>query len=215
MKPTHVALGAIVSLFFLTNCSTVVATGSAATNAVTLQDRSFGSTINDANIYGEITEKLLALDSKEAYTGVAVEVFEGRVLMMGELTSKYNLDNVLRIAWSVNGVREVINEIQLVEGGRSQGVISYTSDALVTSQAKTRLVAERGIPSANYKIETINGIVYVIGAAQSEQELQKALYVISLASGARKVVSHVQVRPVYNPKGELPKMADPTIPPIS
>src|SRR5690606_23947977 len=125
----------------------------------------------------------------------------GRVLLMGELTSKHNLDMVLRAAWSTNGVREVLNEIQLVEGGRKQGMLSYTNDAFVTSQAKTRLLAERGIASANYKIETVNGIVYVIGAARSEQELQQALYVISLAAGARKVVSHVQVRPVNNPNG--------------
>lgn len=217
MTPLQVAKG--IFLLMLSSlsaaCAPVVATGSAASNLVTLQDRSVGTTIDDATIYGRITERLVNLDSKEAYRGVSIEVSEGRVLLMGQLSNPDNVEKVLRVAWETPGVREVINEIQVVEGGKGAGPVAFANDAFVTTQAKSRLIAERGIASANYAIETVNGIVYVMGVARSEQELQQALNVISRAAGARKVVSHVRVRPVITGNEDLPEMAAPSVPPVS
>lgn len=217
MTPLQVAKGIflLIALPLFGACTPIVATGSAATNLVALQDRSVGTTIDDATIYGRITERLVNLDSKEAYRGVSIEVSEGRVLMMGQLSHPDNVEKVLRVAWKTPGVREVINEIQIVDGGKGAGPVTFANDAFVTTQAKGRLVAERGIASANYAVETVNGVVYVMGIARSEQELQQALNVISRAAGARKVVSHVRVRPVIGENDELPDMADPSVAPIS
>lgn len=209
MPLMQVAKGIVPLLLLCSACAPVIATGSTATNLVQMQDRSIGTTIDDATIYGRVSEALIKLDSKEAYRGVGIDVSEGRVLMTGQVKNSENADKALRAAWATEGVREVINEIQVVPGGIS--ALTYSTDAIVTSQAKSRLLAERGIVSSNYHLETVNGIVYVIGIARSEAEHKQAMNVISRAAGARKVISHVRVK---SDKSELAELPAATVPPL-
>jgi osmotically-inducible protein OsmY len=176
---------------------------------MTFQDRSFGTTIDDSTIYGRISDGLIKLDSKEAYRGVSIDVSEGRVLLTGQVKDSANAEKAVKTAWATPGVREVINEIQVVPGSHSPLV--YANDSIVTAQAKSRLVAERGIASANYHIETVNGIVYVMGVARDESEHKRAMNVISRAVGARKVISHVRVMRNFD---ETPEVIPASIPPL-
>lgn len=201
----------MAALWTLGACTPVIAAGNSAANLVTLQERSFGTTVDDSTIYARITDSLLDLDSKEAYRGVGIYVVEGRVLLTGEVRDGSNAEKAVRAAWGVKGVREVINEIQVVPGTRS--VLNYANDSFVTSQAKARLLAERGIASANYKIETVNGIVYVMGVARDESEHKRAMSIISRAAGARKVISHVRV-PHEVDEENMPPVAPPSIAPL-
>ncbi|MCH2547325.1 MAG: BON domain-containing protein [Alphaproteobacteria bacterium] len=211
MPLTHVAKGLLPIFFvsFISACTPVIATGTSAANLVQLQDRSIGATIDDATIYGRITDALIALDSKEAYRGVSIDVFEGRVLLTGQVRNPENAEKTIRTVWAVQGVREVINEIQIVSG--NSGPFNYANDSIVTAQAKSRLVAERGIASGNYKIETVNGVVYVMGKARNDYEHKQAMNVISRSVGARKVVSHVRVPREMSELAEIPPG---TIPPL-
>lgn len=213
MPLMHVAKGLfpVLALMAINACTPVLATGSTAANMVTLQDRSFGTTLDDATIYGRITDTLIKLDSKEAYRGVAIDVSEGRVLLTGQVKDASNAEKAIKAAWSVPGVREVINEVQVVPGRQSP--LTYANDSIVTAQAKSRLVAERGVASANYHIETVNGIVYVMGVARDESEHKRAMDVISRAMGARKVISHVRV--MHDPSvDEMPEILPASIPPL-
>lgn len=211
--PLHVAKGffPLLALVIISACTPIVATGSTAANLVTLQDRSVGTTIDDSTIYGRITDALVTLDSKEAYRGIAVEVSEGRVLLTGQVKDATNAEKAIKAAWSVPGVREVINEVQVVPGSNSPLV--YANDSIVTAQAKSRLIAARGIASSNYNIETVNGIVYVMGVARDEAEHKRAMNIISRAMGARKVISHVRV--MHDPDlDEMPDIIPASVPPL-
>ena len=58
------------------------------------------------------------------------------------------------------------------------------------------MALEKNIKSNNYKIETVNGTVYVIGITKSKDELSKALDLISKINGVKKVVNYVLIRPL-------------------
>lgn len=172
-------------------CVPVVAGGAAATGVTVAQERTFGDAIDDATIRSKINHRYLNSGTNNLYSDVEVQVTEGRVLLTGAVTSPDTAARAVQLAWEVQGVREVINEIQITNRG---GPNVYTRDAWITTQAKSRLIAEKNVRSVNYNIETVNNVLYVMGIAQNENELARVLNVLSRVKGVRKVVSHVQLK---------------------
>ena len=99
--------------------------------------------------------------------------------------------DAVRIAWGVDGVREVINEIVVSREGDSE---SFLRDRWIVSQLRSKLLFDREIRSINYSIETVAGVVYLMGIAQSEAELQRAIDHARDIAYVRRVVSYVQLK---------------------
>jgi osmotically-inducible protein OsmY len=118
-------------------------------------------------------------------------VHEGRVLLTGKANSQETVIEVVNIAWGIVGVREVINELRV--DARDQPD-SYAKDAVISGQVKSRLFLEKNINSVNYTVETVDGVVYMMGIAQDQIELERAAAVAATTSGVRKVVSHVRLK---------------------
>jgi osmotically-inducible protein OsmY len=116
---------------------------------------------------------------------------EGRVLLAGNVSKMKTKFLAEKIAWMPSGVTEVIDEIEVKENYK---ISDSAKDTLITTKVKTRLALERDIKSNNYKIQTINSIVYVIGTTKSQEELSRAVDLISRIAGVKKVVTYVSVR---------------------
>lgn len=177
----------IAAMFLLAGCAGVVLGGAATTGVAVAQERTVGAAVDDAGIRFRVKDQLLD-KSGDLFRNVAVESVEGRVLLTGIVATPEDRLEVARITWQINGVREVFNELQVTNRG---GIGNYLTDARIATQLRFKLMTDGDISSINYTIETINKIVYLIGIAQSQQELERVTGHARTISGVSQVVSYV------------------------
>lgn len=119
-----------------------------------------------------------------------VAVRDGRVLLTGTARTEDVRATAVAQAWRVDGVKEVINEIQIGEGG---GISDSATDTWITTQLRAKLMTDPEITSGNFTIETVNQTVYLIGKARSQVELDLVLNYARGIARVRRVVNHVRV----------------------
>jgi len=184
-------LTAAALLALTSGCAPLFMSGATTTGVAVAQERTVGAALDDATIHTRIWNKYLQADTANLYSNVGIEVNEGRVLLTGPLPTAESAARAVQLAWDVEGVKEVINEIQISERTSAD---TFARDAWITGQIKARLVVEKGVKSINYTIETVNGTVYIMGIAQDEDELARVLNVASRVKGVQKVISHAQLK---------------------
>ena len=184
-----VATSCLVSL---SGCVPVLFAGSSV-SAVTIaaKEKGVSGTISDSQISTAIKMKIYQKNQDiHRLTGVLVQ--NGEVLLTGGLSTQQLIDDVEEIAWSVDGVRKVINEM-IVSDDTSMGLKGGIKDSWVTTQAKLRLVSENDVKSINYTIKTVDGVLYLTGIAQSEEELHRVTEALRKLSGVKTVKSFVKI----------------------
>ena len=62
-----------------------------------------------------------------------------------------------------------------------------------TTQIKTKLLFNGDVQSVNYSIKTVEAVVYVMGIAQSQSELNLVLETARHVPNVQKVVSYVKM----------------------
>jgi osmotically-inducible protein OsmY len=70
----------------------------------------------------------------------------------------------------------------------------YATDTWITTQLKARLLRDTGVSAINYTVETVNGVVYLLGIAQSQEELDRVTGHARNIKSVTKVVSHVVLK---------------------
>ena len=183
---------ALIAPLILCACEAVVAGGATGAVAVT-QERSLGDAIDDAVIETRIGWELYSNEvNKDLFVDVDVESVEGRVLLTGSVKKPEYRVEAVRLAWQPEGVKEVINEVQVTDEG---GFINYSRDVWITATLRSKILLEKTIKSVSYNVETVNGIVYLIGIAQDDAELNRVIQIARTLSYVKKVISHVRVLP--------------------
>ena len=173
----------------LGGCAGVVIGGAAAVGTAAYQERGVRGVARDLATATKLRIKLL--DTSEAYvTGVGIEVYEGRVLLTGILEKEPMRAATVKLAWKTEGVKDVINEIQI---GQSS-LRDIARDSWITAQLKTKITFDKKILAINFSIETVNGIVYLIGIAQDQGELDRILTHGRGIDYVRRIISHVRVK---------------------
>ncbi len=183
----------ICCLLALTSCVETVVVGSAATGYLATREKTFSDTQKDVVIASKLGTQFIEKGLKNPGNSIDITVNEGRVLLTGIVrdASKGRLANDL--AWRLDGVKEVIDEVQ-VRSGDSLHVHDFTTaaaDYLITSEIESKLLFKRYIASVNFKITTVNRTVYIIGVAQNDDEMQRVLSTASRVRGVKKVVNHI------------------------
>ncbi len=216
-KPLYQILGwallTTAGLQGITACAPVAVAGLAGGTASAIVDeRTAGRMMDDTGIKVRIKDLYTQTDVNDLLPNVTVDVHEGRVMLTGVVNREETILRAVELAWRVAGVREVINELQL----RSQVSISRLSkDTLAANGVRSRLLATKGIRSANYMVECYNGVLYLFGVAQTQQELEAAMRVAATTNHVRKVVSHVRLKDSPLRSDMAPKVTDETYPTTS
>lgn len=206
---------ALLSIAALPGCVPLVVGGVATGGVVAAQERSPGGAVDDTVIRSKINQVWLDNDS-EMYSKLYLSVQEGRVLVTGKVAKPEHRLTAVRLAWQVDGVREVANEIQVGESG---GFGGYMSDSWILTRLRTELTFTTDIASINYSLECVDGVVYVMGIAQDQAELNAVLATARGIDGVKRVVSYVRVknaRPVTTSNANVTARPDtavaPTVP---
>lgn len=186
-----VPAGLVLAGLVLAGCTASALVGAGATAGVAVaQERSVGAAIDDTKIKLLIGNALLHEDP-DLFRRVDVDSVEGRVLLTGSVKQADDRVEASRLAWQYQGVREVLNEIQVTD---KSGLVDYAKDAWITTQLRTKIMGDMDILDLNYSIETVNGVIYLLGIAQDEPELDSVTGYARTIAGVRKVISHVRLK---------------------
>ncbi|MDP7429126.1 MAG: BON domain-containing protein [Alphaproteobacteria bacterium] len=195
MLARHFGLAVILAslaALSLTGCTAggLAVGGAAAAGVATVQERTLGRAIDDKALEIQINHRLLQAD-EVLFRKISVEALEGRVLLLGAVPKPDDRIEASRLAWETPGVREVMNEVQVTD---RSGIVNYFKDAKITTELHLLILRDRDIRDINYSIETVNGIVYLLGIAQDKAELDKLTRHARNIAGVEKVISHVRLR---------------------
>jgi osmotically-inducible protein OsmY len=169
------------------------AVGAGATAGTTaMQERGLSGALTDTQIRTQINH-LWFQESERMYRYVNLQVQNRRVLLTGVVPEQAMRTTAAELAWRVDDVREVINEIKVVD--ERNDVAAYAQDSWIAAQLKTKLLFDSEIASINYSIEVVRGVIYLIGIARSEAELSRALDHARNLANVAEVVSYVEVQP--------------------
>lgn len=190
-----------VSLALASSCVPVAIVGGAGLVGYSMvQERTVGDAIDDIAIETEINALLLSEKDKDAFMHVDIDSVEGRVLLTGTVPTRQAKIELYKLAWRPDAVKEVINELSVTDDEFSAQ--KYASDAWVSAQIESQLLFAKDVASVNYSVETINGVVYLMGVAKNKEELKKVADITSTVSGVERVVSYVRIKGKKYPKIE-------------
>jgi osmotically-inducible protein OsmY len=142
----------------------------------------------DAAITAQINELWLQ-HSLDLYGRLAMRVDQGRVLLTGRAADPQMRLDAVRLAWQATGVKEVINEIQV---DTESGVVDSAKDTWINTQLRTRITFDGAVSGQNYSIDTVNGVVYLMGWAKSQDELDRVIGHARAIPNVQRIVTYVQ-----------------------
>ena len=182
----------LISSIFLFSCTqSVVGSAALTTGKVVAQERTAGQALDDVTTFWHIKHLYLQENANDLLAGVSVEVIEGRVYLTGNVDTPEARVDAVRLAWQPSKVKEVINEININSEKTLKEVVQ---SRVIGTQVRGKLIAAKGVRSLNYSVEVVDSVVYLMGIAQSAEELDIATNAASTVKGVRKVVSHVRIK---------------------
>jgi osmotically-inducible protein OsmY len=177
----------LISGFFLSGCvGAAVGLGTAAVAASTTE-KGFSTSVSDGVIEAKLTDKFIQTDAS-LVTGVEKSVNNGSVLLTGKVETIEQKLLATRLSWEIKGVREVINEVQVTQGGTLK---DKAKDLAASAQLRAALIGDKDVSSLNYSIDVVNGIVYLSGVAADEQEKERVIAHAQELRFAKKVVNYI------------------------
>lgn len=181
-------------LLALSGCVGAVIGAGATAGTAAMEERGLGGAVDDTVLRTRINGLWSNADER-MWRKVGLQVHQGRVLLTGAVDTPEMRDRAVRLAWQAEGVKEVINEIQIADAG----VGGFARDTLISTELKSELLFDGAVSSINYSIETVRGVVYLLGVAQNQAELDRVTNHARGIEYVKKVVSHVRIKPPPTP----------------
>ena len=192
MKNNILITFALICSLNMLGCSPtgILASGGATGMVVAEGDRSFGTVVDDATIKINIAAKFINSDDN-LFVDVSTSVLEGRVLLTGLVSNQEIRIDAVRRVWEVEGVNEVVNEIQI---GNRNSLKEYAQDVWITTQVRGLAAKTVGLRSVAYNFETIQGKVYIVGITSRPDQLEKLINATKTIKGVKEIVNYVIVK---------------------
>ena len=182
----------LVFSFLNYGCSpaNVLATGGGGAMVVADGERSLGTVIDDATIKVNVAAKFLSSDNN-LFVDINTSVLEGRVLLTGLVDNQEIRIDAVRLVWEVEGVREIVNEIEI---GNRATLKDYASDLWINTQARAVAAKTIGIKAITYNFETIQGKIYIAGITKKSDQLDELISALKGIKGVSEIVNYVIVK---------------------
>ena len=182
----------IFVFLFLYACSptNILATGGGGAMVIAEGERSMGAVIDDATIKVNIAAKFIN-SQDNLFVDISTTVLDGRVLLTGLVDNQEVRIDAVRKVWEVDGVNEVVNEIQI---GNRATLKEYANDLWINTQAKGLAAKAIGLRVVGYNFETIQGKVYIAGITSRPEQLEDIIDAIKTIKGVKEIVNYVIIK---------------------
>jgi osmotically-inducible protein OsmY len=174
----------------LQGCVGTVIGAGATVGTAAMEERGIAGVTDDAALRIRLNGLFSGKDER-LWRKVGLQVYMGRVLLTGAVETEDMRSEAVRLAWSAEGVKEVINEMQIAQSG---GATGFARDTWIATQLKSALLFDKDVSSINYSVESVGGTVYLIGLAQDRAELNRVMNHARGMSYVKKVVNYVQIK---------------------
>ena len=134
--------------------------------SIAFDPRSVGTQIDDSIMQKTLSTKIVLLD-KSYILSVNSKVLDGRIFLTGKVNNPEEKLKLTKLAWEIEGVRSVRNDIKVKEKFNFQ---QSAKDILITSQLRTALIMNKNIKATNYQIDTYKKKIYIYGIAITPDE---------------------------------------------
>ena len=177
----------MTSLLALSACApAIVGVGTAAV-AASSTEKGFSTSVADGVIKTKLADKFLRTDV-ELVEKVSIAVNEGAVLLTGTISTQEKKINATRLAWEIKGVREVVNELNVID---SASLKTRAKDFAAAAQLRLKIIGDGEVSSLNFSIDVVDGVVYLSGVASSEEERARIIELAQELPFAKKVVDYI------------------------
>ena len=112
MKRLFGPIAVMVVGIMLSGCAGLIVASGATVGVAAYQERGIEGAAQDTKLATQIRMSYLEASSALT-THVGIEVYESRVLLTGLVSEEQHRADAVKLAWTVIGVKDVINEIQL------------------------------------------------------------------------------------------------------
>ena len=184
---------AFLFLFIISGCQTAYMTSISKAVLIDKEERSFNNYVEDTIILAQLKNEYFS-NNENIFFQVSVDVIEGRVMLTGIVEQIDERIEATKLAWGIKGVNEVINEIQI---SNDEGILDYADDLVMKTKINAKLLLEKNILNLNYSVEVVNGIVYLIGIAQDQKELDAVTEISKNTYGVISVISYVRLKDIF------------------
>ena len=168
----------------------ILATGGGSAMVVAEGERSLGTVIDDATIKVNIAAKFLNAENN-LFVNINTSVLEGRVLLTGLVENQEIRIDAVRLVWEVEGVQEVINEIEI---GNRTSLKDYAGDLWINTQARAIAAKTVGIKAITFNFETIKGKIYIAGITTRQDLLDEMISALKSIKGVNEIINYVIIR---------------------
>ncbi|MEO1250217.1 MAG: BON domain-containing protein [Pseudomonadota bacterium] len=187
----------VFGLAVLSGCSPAgVAIGAASGAAVAVaREKPVGDQLDDLGIDLAIQRAWIEADPN-IFLKIDAYVNNGNVLLTGVTEGPKIRVEAARLAWEQEGVKSLVNEIQVAGGG---GVAGFGRDAWISTQLLSRMTFDTSIRAVNYTVDTVEGVIYLMGIAQSEDERDRVIRHARQIPYVRQVSDYTRLKAPASP----------------
>jgi osmotically-inducible protein OsmY len=166
-----------------------IGAGASVANAAS-EERGLDGTAVDTLIDASVRDRLTTL-GHGILSGIGVTVRERRVLLTGRVLSEQDHQQVLAAVTAVENVTEILDALSL---GPEETLSAATRDRLIAEDLSRDLLFDAVIKSVNYVPVASNRVVYLMGVAQDQAELDRVIVYARNTAYVHGVVSLVRLR---------------------
>jgi len=184
-----IAMLVLGGLLFTGCAPAVIGVGTAAVTASSTE-KGLSTSVADGLIFTKIQDNFLQTDASLP-TVVDVTVNDGAVLLTGKVKTPEEKVLATKLTWEVRGVREVVNEIQVID---KSSIKDIAKDLAASAQLRGKLIADNSVSSLNFSIDVVNGTVYLSGVAADAEEMNRVVSHARELRFAQQVVNYITLR---------------------
>ena len=183
--PTAILL--LLSAIGLSGCANaVIGVGTAAVAASTTE-KGLSTSVADTQIHAKLKDQFVKNDFT-LVTAVNVTVNDGAVLFTGKVKKPEEKILATKLAWTVRGVREVVNELQVTD---SSSIKDIAKDLAASATLRGKLISDKDVLSLNFSIDVVNGTVYLSGVASDLNEMKRVVDHAREVRFTKEVVNYI------------------------
>ncbi|MDA8231167.1 MAG: BON domain-containing protein [Magnetospirillum sp.] len=175
----------------LPGCVPMLVGAGAEAGTAAAEDRGLEGAIDDTKIRAQINDLWFRKDV-DMYRQVGLTVFEGRVLLTGVVPTEQARTDAVRLTWQASGVKDVYNEIHVDPNG--EALIDSGRDTVIAEKLKAKLLFDKDIQNINYRVDVVDGVIYLMGIAQNQDELDRVIAYARDIPDVTQVISHVVLK---------------------
>lgn len=146
--------------------------------------RTPGAMIDDEALEKVVEREIRRSDAEFKSAHLVIVSYDGVVLLLGQVTGDQLKAKAQTVTQGIAKVRKVHNEIGV---GGPISYVARSNDGWLTAKVKGKLIAAKDVPGRMVKVQTENGVVYLMGLL-TRAEADAAVEVAATVYGVQQIV---------------------------